>query len=413
MLLFTRRFQFFAHNLRFLSFGFIMALGSSFGQTYFIGVFGPAIRAEFDLSQSSWSAAYMVGTIVSALVLPWTGQQIDRISLPRYTAIVIIALAGASAFMALVPSALMLMVAIFFLRQTGQGLMSHTASTAMARYFPENRGKAVAISSLGLSVGEAMLPVLMVVTITVIGWRATYGIAAVFAALIILPAAMWLLKGHDVRSKVQKNQLEKFRQSGVVSVAWTRHEVLRDPRFYFLLPAASAPSLIITALFFHHLSLAQLKGWDATWFTGSYWVYAVGSVFAMLATGLLIDRLNAVRVLPTFLLPLALGLFFVWAFDSAWWAWSYLFLLGVTAGVTHTGLTALWAEIYGVKNLGAIKSLYTSISIFASALGPLAMGIMMDQDVSIENICMVFATYCVVTSCGLLIALRGYRVDST
>ena len=195
----------------------------------------------------------------------------------------------------------------------------------------------------------------------------------------------------------------------MASVAWSRHEVLKDPRFYLLLPAASAPSLIITALFFHHLTLAELKGWDATWFAGSYWVYAVGSVFAMLATGLLIDRLNAVRVLPMFLIPLALGLFFVWAFDSAWWIWAYLFFVGVTAGVTHTGLTALWAEIYGVKNLGSIKSLYTSISIFASALGPLAMGIMMDQGLSIGNICMVFVSYCIVTSCGLVLALRGYR----
>ena len=390
-----------------------MALGSSFGQTYFIGVFGPAILAEFSLTQSSWSASYMVGTLMSALVLPWTGQQIDRISLPRYTAMVIIALAGAAAFMALVPSALLLMVAIFLLRQTGQGLMSHTGSTAMARYFPENRGKAVAISSLGFAVGEAVLPVLMVVAITVIGWRTSYGIAALVTALILLPAAMWLLKGHHVRHQAQQDQLEGSSPSGVVPVAWSRHEVLKDLRFYLLLPAATAPSLIITALFFHHLSLARLKGWDATWFAGSYWVYAVGSVFAMLVTGLLIDRLKAVRVLPTFLLPLIFGLFFVWTFDSRWWAWSYLFLVGVTAGVTHTGLTALWAEIYGVKNLGAIKSLYTSISIFASALGPLVMGIMMDQGVSIENICIIFATYCIMTSWGLIIALRGYRVAST
>ena len=185
-----------------------MALGSSFGQTYFIGVFGPAIRTEFDLTQSSWSAAYMVGTLVSALVLPWTGQQIDRISLPRYTALVIIALAGSATFMALVPSALLLMVAIFFLRQTGQGLMSHTGSTAMARYFPEDRGKAVATSSLGLAVGEASLPVLMVLTITLIGWRATYGIAALISALIVLPLGMWLLTGHHVRYQIQQDRLK-------------------------------------------------------------------------------------------------------------------------------------------------------------------------------------------------------------
>ena len=289
---FTGHLRFFTDNLRFLTFGFVMAFGSSFGQTYFIGVFGPAIRSEFDLTQSSWSAAYMVGTLVSALVLPWTGKKIDRIPLPRYTALVIIALAGSATFMALVPSALLLMVAIFFLRQTGQGLMSHTGSTAMARYFPENRGKAVAMSSLGLAAGEAVLPVLMVITITLIGWRATYGIAALVAALILLPSAMWFLRGHHLRHQAHQDWLEMAGQSDVASVAWSRHEVLKDPRFYLLLPAASAPSLIITALFFHHLTLAELKGWDATWFAGSYWVYAVGSVSAMLATGLLIDRLN-------------------------------------------------------------------------------------------------------------------------
>ena len=84
-------------------------------------------------------------------------------------------------------------------------------------------------------------------------------------------------------------------------------------------------------------------------------------------------------------------------------------LIGVTAGVSHTGLTALWAEVYGVQYLGAIRSLYASISVFASALGPLAMGFMMDQGFSIGNICIVFAAYCLAVSWLLVMALRGYR----
>ena len=402
--------RFAARNLRLLSFGFVMLLGSSFGQTYFVGIFGPAVRAELDLTHTSWSAIYMAGTLMSALILPWTGQLIDRISLPRYAVAVIVALAGAAMFMALVPSALFLIMAIFLLRQTGQGLMSHTGSTAMARYFPKDRGKAVALASIGTAVGEAVLPVLAVVAIAVIGWRATYGMAALAAVVLVLPAAMWLLRGHHVRHQAYEEQLKLLRQSGADSGALSRRQVLGDFRFYLLLPAASAPSFISTALFFHHLALAELKGWDATWFTGSYWVYALGTVVSMLAAGPLIDRLTAVRVLPAFLMPLAAALFLVWAFDNAWWAWAYLFLVGVTSGVSHTGLTALWAEVYGVKNLGAIKSLYTSIAVFASALGPLAMGLMMDGGISIENICVMFAAYCLATSCLLVVALRGYGI---
>ncbi len=401
--------RFASDNLRFLGFGFVMALGSSFGQTYFIGVFGPAIRAEFSLTHTAWSSIYMLGTLASALVLPWTGQQIDRTSLPRYAAVVILALAGASAFMALVPSALILVLAIFLLRQTGQGLMSHTSSTAMARYFPGERGKAVALSAMGFSVGETVLPVLMVVSIGVIGWRASYGLAAAAIVVIVLPVAMWLLKGHHERHKAHEDRLEQVHLSGADATSWSRREVLRDYRYYLLLPAAIAPSYVGTGLFFHHLSLAEMKGWDAAWFTGSYWVYAVGSILSMLAAGPLIDRLTAVRILPAYLFPLALALILVWAFDDAWWAWPYLFLVGITTGIMFTGLTTLWAEVYGVRNLGSIKSLFTAISVFASALGPLTMGVMMDQNVSIENICIVFATYCIVSSWLLVLALRGYR----
>jgi len=405
----TSYLQFAGHNLRFLSFGFVMLFGSSIGQTYFIGVFGPSIRGEFGLTHTSWSAIYLAGTLLSALVLSWTGSQIDRISLTRYATMVIVALAGAAMFMALVPSAVLLIVAIFLLRQTGQGLMGHTGSTAMARYFPESRGKAVALASLGFATGEAVLPVLMVVAISLIGWRGTYGMAALSIVLIVLPTAIWLLKGHQARHQAHEDRLDAHRQSSSQPVAWSRRQVLRDYRFYLLLPAATAPSLIVTALFFHHLSLAELKGWDATWFTGSYWVYAFGSIFSMLAAGPLIDRLTAVRILPTFLMPMAAALLLVWAFDSTWWALAYLFLIGVTGGVTHTGLTALSAEIYGVKYLGAIKSLFTSLSVFASALGPLTMGVMMDQGIPIESICAVFAVYCAVTSGVLVLALRGYR----
>ena len=119
-------------NARFLGFGFTMAFASSVGQTFFIGVFGPAVRGEFGLSHTSWSAIYMAGTLLSAAALTWTGPQIDRLPLKRYTTLVCAALVIAAAFMAQVPSAAWLVLAIFLLRQTGQGLASHVATTAMA-----------------------------------------------------------------------------------------------------------------------------------------------------------------------------------------------------------------------------------------------------------------------------------------
>ena len=62
-------------NPRFLGFGFLLAFVSSAGQTYFIGVFGAGIQAEFSLDSGSWGRTYMIGTLASALVLNWTGAE--------------------------------------------------------------------------------------------------------------------------------------------------------------------------------------------------------------------------------------------------------------------------------------------------------------------------------------------------
>ena len=60
-------------NRRILAFGFLMALGSSFGQTFFIGIFSPSIEAEFGLSHSEWGTIYMAGTLLSAATAPIPG----------------------------------------------------------------------------------------------------------------------------------------------------------------------------------------------------------------------------------------------------------------------------------------------------------------------------------------------------
>ena len=301
----------------------------------------------------------MAGTLMSALCLPWTGQLIDRYRLKPYTLVVFAALVVAALFMAVVPHALMLVLVIFCLRQTGQGLASHISITTMARYFRAGRGKAVAVASLGYAAGESVLPFLVVMGIAAIGWRQTYASAAVGLVILILPIVLFLLRYHETAGPVDlsaTSQASPTITPATDETSWTRGEMLRHWRFYLLVPAVMAPSFIGTALFFHHLALAEAKGWSAAWITGSYWVYAAGSITASLSAGPLIDRITAVRVVPFFLVPMALALLIIWAFHAPFWAWPYLFLLGINVGIAYTGLTALWAEIYGVRHIGGIRS---------------------------------------------------------
>lgn len=411
---FRAYFSFVAGNRRFLGFGFLMAFGSSFGQTYFIGIFGPSIQAEFDLGHTAWGTTYMIGTLASAAVLPWTGRQIDGMALERYTALVCLAMVVACLGIASVAGPVTLVLAIFALRQSGQGLLSHVAITSMARYFDSGRGRAIAVAALGFSTGEAVLPFVAVLAIGAVGWRFAYAGSALLLACLAVPI-FWCLAGHGERHRRHLEQLARDASNPQPSArAWTRSEMLRDPRFYLLIPSVTAPSMILTGMFFHHLNLADAKQWSHAWITGSYFVYAIAAVATSLVAGRLIDRYGAVRLVPWMLAPLAAGLAVVALFDDAWMAWPYLMLAGVTVGIAHTAISALWAELYGVTHLGAIKSLAAAISVFASALGPVSMGALMDAGVAIESVCLVFAGYCFVATAllGPVLARRPSPVGA-
>ena len=331
--------RFIADSGRFVWFGVAMGFASSFGQTFFIGLFGPALRAEFGLSHTSWGFIYLVGTLSSALLLPFTGRKIDQMNLRSFSLLVCLAMIVAGLFTAAVTGPVMLAVAVFLLRQSGQGLMSHTAMASMARYFALARGRALAVATMGFASGEAVLPVGTVFLIASIGWRWTYALVAVLVAVVLVPLVCWLLAGHDERHRRHIERLtggEGVDRGFVPS--WTRGEVLRDKRFYLLLPGQLAPAIIGTAVFFHHLTVADDKGWSHTWVTSNYAVYAAVVIVAAVLSGPLVDRFRAVRMVYASTPPLVVGMLLLAAFDTPWIVPVYISLLGLNTGLLlHRG----------------------------------------------------------------------------
>ena len=392
-------------NPRFLGFGFLLAFLSSAGQTYFIGVFGADIQAEFGLDAGSWGRIYMMGTLVSALLINWTGALIDRMDLRLFAAMVLTGLAGACLVMASVNSAAMLILAIFLLRQFGQGLTSHAGITSMARYHDLDRGKAIALAAIGFAFGEAILSVLGLIASSAIGWRMTFAVVAVVLMLSIL-LALWLLKGHSDRHARHLDSLAERDANDGASGDYTRRDMLRERRFYLILPAMIAPSMIGTALFFFPVEIAASKSWSSLWLTGNYWLYSLVSVVVTVYSGLLIDRFSARRVVPLFLLPMALALLIINLSAHPYVVWPYLLMLGVSSGLYFTGLSALWAELYGPSHLGAIKSLTNAVMVFASALGPALVGSLLQWGVSFAAVMFMLAVFCVVATALLVYALR-------
>ena len=409
----TSYFDLISRQPRLIGFGFMMALVSSFGQTYFVGIFGPEIQDEFNLTHTYWGTIYMLGTLASAALVPWTGSLIDRFSLQRYTLAVVVLLVIASVFISLTVGVFTLIIAIFLLRQSGQSLAMHISSTSMSRYFDADRGRAIALASMGATVGGSLLPLAAVLGIALVGWRWTYVGAAIVAGCFALPIILWLLKGQKYRHRAYLEQLASIASDpSSKNRSWNRREVLRDRRFYLLLPGFIATDVIVTAMFFHHINLADAKGWSHAWVTGNYVIYSFVAMIVTLWAGTLIDRYRAVKLAPFVLLPIAVALLIPAFWDAPWTVVLYMILLGINSGMAYPTMVALWPELYGVRHIGAVRSLVKPIALFGSALGPVIMGGMMDLGVSIEAVCLLFSAYCLVGTASVFFAVRETTVGT-
>ena len=194
-------FRFIQKYKRFLAFGMLVALFSSFGQTYFIGLFSAEIRAAFALSHGDFGLIYSAGSLAAGVFLIWLGRYVDRLDLRLWIALLCVAAVAACIVMGLAPSVIILAVALFLLRLTCQSLLSHTYMTSMARYFDSGRGKAISIAMLGHPIGEAIFPLITVTLLAFLGWRDVWLIYAAIGAVLFLPIVLWLLRGHGERHR--------------------------------------------------------------------------------------------------------------------------------------------------------------------------------------------------------------------
>ncbi|PRD42550.1 MFS transporter [Phyllobacterium phragmitis] len=383
-------------EMRWLSSGFLLTLCSGFGQTYFIALFAGYLKTDLAISDGQFGSLYTIGTLASAALLMWAGKFADQLSIRWLGVGVMAGLALTSLAMASVASVWILVFVLFGLRFFGQGMLTHVAMTAMGRWFNRKRGRAVSIAALGFPAGEAVLPMIAVASIGLIGWRSTWVAAAIVLFALPIPILIWLLK-HERRPTAGLAVAETANQ-GIARREWTRSEVLKSPLFYALMPGVLTPSFIVTGIFFNQVTIVALKGWELSWFAASFPFSAGVSVLSALTAGWMVDRFGARHLLPTFLVPLGLATLILTYAASPYVLPVFMALVGLSLGSASTIQGALWAELYGTEHLGAIRALVMAGVVFASALSPGLIGVLMDAGVPLETLLLAMAAYCFIAA---------------
>ena len=381
-------------SLKVIIFGFIFTFFSSFGQSFFLGLFNSSIRETLSITHGQFGSIYASATLLSSFLLIWVGKKIDDINIFKFAFYVTLLLSFSCFFFSKISSVTLLFIAVFLMRFSGQGLMSHTATTTITRYFTQSRGKALSIGWFGLSSAEFILPVLIVYLLTITAWQNVW-ISISILSLIFLPlASFFLIKklDFDTREQVDSSNIEskEIKQ-------WQRIEVLKDYRFYIVCLNMLAMPWIATGVFVYQSFITESKEWGSFVIAQSFMIYSILSVITLLGSGFLIDKFTSRKLLIFMNIPLLVATLVLFYFDTSITSFIFLGLIGISNGLANVLGSSTWAEIYGVKYIGSIKALTTALMVFSTAFGTALFGFLIDRGFSIEKIALVSFIYILIS----------------
>lgn len=385
-------FDFMRVEWRFLLFGMAMAFCSSLGQTFFISLFSVEIRGELGLSHGAFGTYYAIATTASAISLLWLGKLADTMRVEKLALFVIIGLCTSALMFSQVNSVIALVGGLYLLRLFGQGMTTHTYTTAMARRYVAARGRALSLAQLGINIAESIGPASVVALLLVLDWRLLWLCLPILPLVGLVPFLRMLTQRtryqdggglEGVMAAAAAEGVDDKANADIVTIDgvdhWRRRAVMRDRRFWLgLVWLTMVPGFTVTGLLFHQLFLAELAGVSLAAWAANYVVYAACAVMGTLVSGQLVDQFTGRRVAAHMMLPITLACAVLWLVEGQAGVLLFFVFFGFAAGMPNTAVAATMAEMYGTRYLGEVKAIFLPLGVFSSALSPMAMGVLID-----------------------------------
>lgn len=376
------------------TFGIIMSIP---GQTMGISVFSDHLIESLGLSRVELSSAYMLGTLSSALLLPYAGRLLDRLGARFLATLASSGLAFSLVLLSFAPWILsqfalienkqnwmawaLTFVCFLGVRHFGQGQLTMASRTMMGLWFDKRRGRVLGISGAFVALGFGVAPVVITSMLESFSWQDSMrlmAVASVIMALVSLsffrhsPESVGLpvdqLQGDDKPSP-EKSEVETLQEKKPIR-HFTSKEVLRNYSFWMFNLGMVAQAAFVTALTFHLADFGSEKGLTASYVFSVFLPVALVSVVSEVVGGFLSDRIPLKYLLVVMQAGLALGLLFLQSIDHTVGFALTAAMLGVSGGLFALLNSVTWPKYFGRKHLGSIMGIVTASMVAGSAVGP-------------------------------------------
>lgn len=352
-----------------ISISLLAMFTSSLGQSFFIGLFQAPISAHLGLSAGQFGTAYAIVTLISGFAVLRLGPSIDWIAPRRFALVVIGALLAGILLLTAAPWWGLGLLGLGLVRFCGQGMMTHLGNTLAGREFTSLRGRALGLASLGIMLGETLMPPLMAALLVWLGWKELWWLFVAVLALLWIPL---LLRGPWPGAPGKRPSKGQRREGP---------RPFRERRFWKLLPLLMILPVTMTGLFIYQAVMTEDLGSSL----GVYALALTGMGLAKLPGALLggrwVDRLGPIRLARLYLLPYALALLLAASVGGDIGIWALMVGGGLAMGAQEPIATSVLIRIWGAEHLGTVRATLSAAMVFSTGLAPAVLGLAIDTGV--------------------------------
>ncbi len=371
-----------------VAFGFAATFMSSFGQTFFLGLFSGRFGAAAGIGATTVSLLYGVATLSSGSLLFWLGGMLDRVALRAAVAGTLALFVTGAVLAGGVESWPVLLAAFFLLRLGGQGLLTQLAVVSAARNGGRRRGATIAWATMGVILGEAVLPATIIAVLGVLYWRTLWFFIAGGLAVLVLPLLLWLQRGI-----VWREDAPARRSDDAPAGTLGRRTLLRDPRFWAGAAIMLIPPFMTTGFLFEQVSIVRLMHWNAADIGAAFTVFAACRASATWLFGRATDRFGSVPMARLHLLPMAVAFTLLAVPLGPGAIWFVFAGVGFTNGANSVLGGALWVELFGTAAVGLVRGVFGAAMVLASALAPVAVAGALDLGAGVTGVGLAFGLW--------------------
>lgn len=352
-------------------------VGTLPGRTQGLGLITEPLIKDLQVDRVLFAQINLWATLLGSLLCLGIGRLIDRLGSRVALTGVALALGAVTMAMSGVRGVLWLALLITLTRGLGQSALSVVSLTIVGQWFARRLSAAMAVYTIILSIGFMIaFPVVGAVVVSASGggWRAAW--AGVGAAILFgLAPIGWLLVRRTPEDCGVSLDGEKQREekSGEAGAGHTLFQALATPAFWIFALASSVYGLIASGIALFNESILAELGFDAATYHRSLVIIALTSLVGNFFGGWLAAKWSPNRLMALAMSLLALSLLGLPHVRTQTHVAAYASVMGTAGGFVMVIFFSFWSRAFGRAHLGKIQGAAQTLTVLASAIGPLLL----------------------------------------